>query len=280
MRLEGPPCGPYAQPGKGQFLSGQRAGHLLGIDAVACAFEPETIDIGSLYGIAGDGGARALTNTDEVMTVMNAADYHRLVPSGVAGVECVCAASIGSAVFRNRVLLHCEQKNLALSELGLFGLQLDGGATAGSLASHLASKEETPPDSFAGGTIVRLDEPCHIGAPDAHSPTVVGHVIAGDAGERALRRLARSEQGPHRGLRAEGAGKTEAQKRPRSGPSDGGRRDAETKRRRSDDRTPEGGTAPSQTRAGRVGIPPQELPVGEKVPPEEPQGELSRQEHA
>ena len=41
---------------------------------------------------------------------MNAANYSRIVPSDVVGVERVRAASLGPAVFRNRALLHYERK--------------------------------------------------------------------------------------------------------------------------------------------------------------------------
>ena len=61
--------------------------------------------------------------------------------------------------------------------------------------------------------------------------------------------------------------------RPRTGPTAGGRRHADTKRTRPDDRGPEGKKAPSRARAGAAGILAQELSVGEKVPPEKGQGE-------
>jgi hypothetical protein len=61
--------------------------------------------------------------------------------------------------------------------------------------------------------------------------------------------------------------------RPRTGPAAGGRRHADTKRKRPDDRRLEGKRAPSRARAGAAGILAQELSVGEKVPPEKGQGE-------
>ena len=57
-----------------------------------------------------------------------------------------------------------------------------------------------------------------------------------------------------------------AQTRPRNGPAAGGRRHADTKRKRPDGRTPEGTKAPSRARAGEAGILAQELLVGEKPP--------------
>ena len=101
--LTRPPCGPYAPSGKGKFLSDPRAQYLLGIGTVACALQPETIDIEALYEIAGADGARELTKIDEVM---NAANYRRIVPSNMTGMERVRASTHGSAVFRNRVLLY------------------------------------------------------------------------------------------------------------------------------------------------------------------------------
>ena len=97
------------------------------------------------------------------------------------GVERVRAASLGSVVFRNRVPPDYERKSLELPELESLTLS-DGGAIAESLESHLVSKEETPPDSFVGDTIVRLQEPRHIDDNDARSPIVVGHVVVGNAG--------------------------------------------------------------------------------------------------
>ena len=51
-----------------------------------------------------------------------------------------------------------------------------------SFTSHLVSKWETPMDSFTRGTTVRLDKPHQMGAPDARSPIIVGHVVIGGAG--------------------------------------------------------------------------------------------------
>jgi hypothetical protein len=64
-----------------------------------------------------------------------------------------------------------------------------------------------------------------------------------------------------------------AQTRPRTGPAAGGRRHADTKRKRPEGRRLEGTKAPSRARAGAAGILAQELSVGEKVPPEKCQGE-------
>ena len=69
--------------------------------------------------ITGGDGARALTKIDEVMS---AASHCRIIPSGLVGVKRVCAASLGSAVFHNRTLLHYERKNLELPELGRLAL--------------------------------------------------------------------------------------------------------------------------------------------------------------
>ena len=88
----------------------------------------------------------------------------------------------------------------------------------------------------------------------------------GQAGEEMT-----DPEGPtiHR-RRPEGGGKTEKQKRPRHDPTDSGRKDTITKRRRSDDRAPEDGTTLLQARAGGAGIPPQELSVGGEALPERP----------
>ena len=56
-----------------------------------------------------------------------------------------------------------------------------GDAVAESTESHLVSKGETPQDSFAGGTILRLPKPRHIDDKDTRSPIVVGRVIVGGA---------------------------------------------------------------------------------------------------
>lgn len=100
--LAGQPCGPYALSGKGIFFADPRALYLLGIGTAAC------MRIQSLYWIAGGDGTHALIKVNEVM---ESADYHRLVPGNVAGVKRVHAASLGSAVFCNRVILHYEKKN-------------------------------------------------------------------------------------------------------------------------------------------------------------------------
>ena len=105
--IPGPPRGPHAPSGKGAFLSDPRARYLLGIGTAACALQPEAADVETLYAIADADGACALTKIDEVM---NAANYRRIVPSNMIGVEPVRAATHGSAVFRNRVLLHYERK--------------------------------------------------------------------------------------------------------------------------------------------------------------------------
>ena len=82
--LAGPPRGPYAPSGKGKFLSDPPAQYLPGIGAVACALQPETINIEALYGIAGGDGTRTLANIDEVL---NATDYIKIVPSNTTDVE-------------------------------------------------------------------------------------------------------------------------------------------------------------------------------------------------
>ena len=47
---------------------------------------------------------------------------------------------------------------------------------------HLVSKEGTPEDSFAGGTIIRLREPRHVDDEDDRSPIVAGYVTVGAEG--------------------------------------------------------------------------------------------------
>ena len=89
--LAGSPCGPYAPSGKGCFLSDPRARCLFGIGAVACAHQPETVDVELLYATTHDDGARALAKIDDVM---NTANYRRIIPSSVVGVERVRAASL------------------------------------------------------------------------------------------------------------------------------------------------------------------------------------------
>ena len=121
------------------------------IGTLTCALQPETVGVEALYAFADGDGARALIKIGEVM---GAANYHRYSP------ECDWsgsrrAASHGSVVFRNRTLLHCERKDLELPELQRLALP-DGDTVAESLESHLVSKEDTPQDSFVGGTIVGL----------------------------------------------------------------------------------------------------------------------------
>ena len=101
--LAGPPCDTYVPSGEARFISDPRAQYVLGIGIVACALRPETIDIETLYGIAGGGGVCALAKIDEML---DAADYIRIVPSNTTDGERTRAATHGSAVFRNRVLLH------------------------------------------------------------------------------------------------------------------------------------------------------------------------------
>ena len=81
-------------------------------------------------------------------------------------------------MFRNRVILHYERKGIELSEFTPPTLPGEN-AVAESLESHPVSKEEMPPDSFVGGTIVCLLEPRHIGNTEVRSPIVVGHVTVG-----------------------------------------------------------------------------------------------------
>ena len=73
----------------------------------------------------------------------------------------------------------------------------------------------------------------------------------------------------------EGVGVPAAHKRPRSKPSDGGRKSAETKRRRHEDQVLGKTAAHSQARAGGAGIPAQELSDGGKKSPDGPLGELA-----
>jgi hypothetical protein len=83
---------------------------------------------------------------------------------------------------------------------------------------------------------------------------------AGDGGDPARKRR----------LRNPDAGREKrAPKRPRSAPSQGGGKDTSTKRRRPNESAPARGAAPQQPRADGAGIPPQDLSVGEKIPPEE-----------
>ena len=62
--LAGPPCGSYVPSGKGKFLSDPRAQYLFGIGTVACAQQPKTVDVETLYAIAGADGARARAHHD------------------------------------------------------------------------------------------------------------------------------------------------------------------------------------------------------------------------
>ena len=151
---------------------------MLGIGAVVCAHQLETIDVEALYATADGDCLRALVKVDEVI---NTANYSMIVPSSVAGVEPIRATSLGSAVFRNRILMHYEYRGLELPELTPFALP-GGGAVAESLESHLVSKEETPQEPFVGGTPARLQEPHNTDNKDARSPIVVGHVTVGSAG--------------------------------------------------------------------------------------------------
>ena len=144
--------GPYAPPGKGCFPSDPRTRHLPGVGAATCACQPETIDVETPYATAGDDGAHTLAKIDEVINTTN---YLRVVPSSVIGVEHVRAASLELVVFRNRVLLYYERKGLELPNLAPLAMP-DGNAVPESLESHLVSTEETPQDSFVGGTVVRL----------------------------------------------------------------------------------------------------------------------------
>ena len=127
------------------------------------------IDVESIYATAGDDDARVPINLDEVM---NAANYRRNVPPGTVCVKRARAASLGSTVFHNRVILYYERKGLGLPALERLGPP-DAGAIAESLESHLVSGDEALSDSFVGGTIVCLGEPCHIDITDDHSPIVV-----------------------------------------------------------------------------------------------------------
>ena len=113
--MAGPPCGPYAPTCQGRLLGNPRARYLLGVGTVACALQPGTIDIEALYGTVDDDGERALIKIDEVM---DAADYRRLVPSDAIGVERVCAASLGSAVFETavRTRQHAKEDSSATHE--------------------------------------------------------------------------------------------------------------------------------------------------------------------
>ena len=99
----------------------------------------------------------------------------------MTGVERVRAATHGPAVFRSRVLLHYKRKDIGLSGLPRLAMS-DGNAVAESLTSHLVSKDDTPGDSFVGGTIIRLREPRHIDDKDDRSPIVVGYVVVGAEG--------------------------------------------------------------------------------------------------
>ena len=163
---------------KGNFLGDPRAWYLLGIETTAYTLQPETVDVKMLYATAGEGGACALIKTDQVI---NAANYSRIVPSNVIGVERVRTASLGSGVFRDRALLHYEHKDLELPELPRLAMP-DGVAVAESLESHLVSKEETPQDSFVGDTVIRLQKPHHADDEDARSPITTGHANIGDVG--------------------------------------------------------------------------------------------------
>ena len=124
----------------GKFPSDPRAQYLLGIGNVACALQPEMIDIETLHTIADADGARALIKVDEVI---NAVKYNRIVPSNSTGAGRIRAAIHGPVLFRNRALLHYERKDLGPPELPRLALP-DGGAAAESLKLHLVPKGETP----------------------------------------------------------------------------------------------------------------------------------------
>ena len=87
------------------------------------------------------------------------------------------------------------------------------------------------------------------------------------ADERASEERADPEDGINHRRRLEGGGETGTQKRPQSDPGDSGRKDAITKRRRSDDRLPEGDTAPLQARTERAGSPPCAETLSEREAP-------------
>ena len=138
-------------------------------------FDLDITDAESLYAATDNDGTRALVKLDEVM---NAVNYPRPVPPGTDGVERVRAASLGSVVFRNRILLHYEQTDLGRPELERPG-SLGADMATESLESLLVSGEETLPGSFVGGTIVRPKEPRHIGTTDDRSPIIVDHTAIG-----------------------------------------------------------------------------------------------------
>jgi hypothetical protein len=102
-----------------------------------------------------------------------------------------------------------------------------------------------------------------------HSPT---GEQAQELGKKAAEKRPRESVGREHQHRPAGGRQMAAQTGPRSGPAAGGRRHAETKRKRPEGRTLEGTKAPSRARAGEAGILAQELSVGEKVPPEKRQG--------
>ena len=157
----------------------------------------ETVFIDTLYAVADDDGASAPINIGDVM---NDANYRRVIPSITIGIGRAWSATHWSAVFRNRALLHYEHKgrgHLELSEPPQLALP-GGDAVAKSLESHIISKEDTPQDSFVGGTIVRAKEPRHIDDGDDRSPTVIGHVLHRQRRDRALRGIARNSRAPHR----------------------------------------------------------------------------------
>ena len=93
------------ESGKGLFLSDPRSCYLLALGAIACEFEPDTIDDREMiYALADADSARALTKIDEVLN--NAASCVRLVPPTVIGVERIRAASLWCLVWRNLLPLY------------------------------------------------------------------------------------------------------------------------------------------------------------------------------
>ena len=84
---------------------------------------------------------------------------------------------------------------------------------------------------------------------------------------RAAHKRARDGNAAGRKRPPEGAGMPAAQKMPKSGPSDGGRKNARTERPRHEDRALGSTASPLPVRAGGAGITVQELSVGEKYFP-------------
>ena len=90
--------------------------------------------------------------------------------------------------------------------------------------------------------------------PPLHPPPPQVGTIA-EAGELTDNGAPGPDDEDRRGRRPEGAGAPTAQKRPRSEPSDNGRKSAATKRRRHEDQVLEETSAHSQARASGAGIP-------------------------